>query len=130
MQVAELDGAFAWCEGRGRRERLNTMLLEELSPGDWVYATLGHAREILTPQRANEINLALDGLAAALQGETNLDSYFPSASTALIFPKEEFSTVGASPSTKLRTGLLAIAVCVSPASWLLQSAHGLLEYLV
>ena len=78
MQVAELDGAFAWCEGRGRRERLNTMLLEELSPGDWVYATLGQAREILSAQRADEINLALDGLAAALQGETNLDSYFPS----------------------------------------------------
>lgn len=80
MQVVELDGAFAWCEGRGRRERLNTMLLEEFSPGDWVYATLGQARETLSPQRAEEINLALDGLAAALQGETNLDAYFPSFS--------------------------------------------------
>ena len=66
MQVVEVDGAFAWCEGRGRRERLNALLLEELSPGDWVYATLGQAREILTPQRADEINLALDGLAAAI----------------------------------------------------------------
>jgi len=83
MQVAELDGAFAWCEGRGRRERLNTMLLEELTPGDWVYATLGQARETLTQQRAEEINLALDGLTAAMQGETNLDSYFPSFTAAV-----------------------------------------------
>ena len=88
MQVAELDGAFAWCESRGRRERLNIMLLEELSPGDWVYATLGQAREILTTQRADEINLALDGLAAALQGKTNLDSYFPLSSTASAIPLE------------------------------------------
>ena len=77
MQVIEVDGAFAWCEGRNRRERLNTLLLEEVVPGDWVYAVLGQAREIMTEQRAQEINLALDGLAAAMQGETNLDAYFP-----------------------------------------------------
>lgn len=77
MQVIEIDGAFAWCEGRGRRERLNTLLLEDVSPGDWVYAVLGQAREIMTAQHAAEINLALDGLAAAMQGEANLDSYFP-----------------------------------------------------
>ena len=77
MLVVEVDGAFAWCEGRGRRERLNTLWLGETLPGDWVYAVLGQAREKLTEQRVVEINLALDGLAAALQGETNLDAYFP-----------------------------------------------------
>lgn len=93
MQVVEVDGAFAWCEGRGRRERLNALLLDELSPGDWVYATLGHAREVLTAQRAGEINMALDGLAAALQGETDLDSYFPSfSSTASAKPLETEQT--------------------------------------
>jgi len=83
MQVVAVDGAFAWCEGRGRRERLNTLLLEEVFAGDWVYAVLGQAREKLTTDRVNEINLALDGLAAAMQGETDLDKYFP----ALISPK-------------------------------------------
>jgi hydrogenase assembly chaperone HypC/HupF len=77
MQVVEVDGAFAWCEGRGRRERLNTLLLENVSCGDWVYAVLGQAREIMTAQHAAEINLALDGLAAALRGETKLDAFFP-----------------------------------------------------
>ncbi len=77
MQVVEIDGAFAWCEGRGRRERLNTLLAGDVSPGDWVYAVLGHARERLARERAAELNLALDGLAAALQGESDLDAYFP-----------------------------------------------------
>ena len=81
MQVVEVEGPFAWCEGRGRRERLNTLLLEELAPGDWVYAVLGQAREKMTAQHAAEINLALDGLAAAMQGETALDAYFPGIST-------------------------------------------------
>lgn len=77
MQVVELDGAFAWCEGRGRRERLNILLLEQVHSGDWVYAVLGQAREVLTAQRVDEINLALDGLAAAMQGETDLQRFFP-----------------------------------------------------
>ena len=82
MQVIEADGPFAWCEGRGRRERLNTMLVGEVVRGDWVYAHLGQAREIMTPQHAHEINLALDGLAAVLRGETALDAYFPGAAVA------------------------------------------------
>ncbi len=88
MQVVEVNGAFAWCEGRGRSERLNAFLLEELLPGDWVYATLGQAREKITSQRADDINLALDGLAAALQGATNLDSYFPSHLTTSVQPND------------------------------------------
>jgi hydrogenase assembly chaperone HypC/HupF len=81
MQVVEFDGVFAWCEGRGRRERLNALFLEEISPGDWLYAVLGQAREKLTVQQAAEINLALDGIAAVLQGETDLDAYFPDFTT-------------------------------------------------
>ncbi len=81
MQVVEVDGAFAWCAGRGRRERLNILLLGETSPGDWVYAVHGQAREKLTALQAAEINLAFDGVAAALQGETNLDAYFPDFTT-------------------------------------------------
>jgi hydrogenase assembly chaperone HypC/HupF len=78
MQVIEVDGMFAWCEGRGRRERLNTIcLLGDVTAGDWLYAVLGQAREKLTPRQVTDINLALDGVAAALQGETDLDKYFP-----------------------------------------------------
>ncbi|MBI5007213.1 MAG: HypC/HybG/HupF family hydrogenase formation chaperone [Nitrosomonadales bacterium] len=82
MQVVEVDGAFAWCEGRGRRERLNTMLVGEVAPGDWLFAQLGQARERLTRQQAAEIELALDGVAAALRGEKDLAPYFPGITVA------------------------------------------------
>jgi hypothetical protein len=77
MQVSKVDSEFAWCEGRGRRERLNILWLETVLPGDWVYAVTGHAREKLTLSQVTEINLALDGVEAALQGATDLDAYFP-----------------------------------------------------
>jgi hypothetical protein len=85
MQVVELDaasgGAFAWCEGElgseRRRERLNILWLGDVVPGEWVYAVLGQARERLTPERAEEIRRALEGVQAALAGETQLDAYFP-----------------------------------------------------
>ncbi len=77
MQVSEVEGAFAWCVGRGRRERLNILWLEAVVPGDWVYAVLGQAREKLSPQQVTEINLALDGVEAALLGVRNLNAYFP-----------------------------------------------------
>lgn len=85
MQVVEIDaasgGAFAWCEGglggERRRERLNILWLGEVEIGEWVYAVLGQARERLTPQRADEIRRALEGVTAALAGETQLDGYFP-----------------------------------------------------
>jgi hydrogenase assembly chaperone HypC/HupF len=85
MQVLELDaasgGAFAWCEGglggERRRERLNILWLGDVVPGEWVYAVLGQARERLTPERAEEIRCALEGVQAALAGETQLDGFFP-----------------------------------------------------
>ncbi len=77
MQVSEVEGAFAWCEGRGRRERLNMLWLESIVAGDWVYAVTGQAREKLSAQQVTEINLALDGVEAALLGTTDLDAYFP-----------------------------------------------------
>ena len=76
MRVMETDGTFAWCEGRGRRERLNVLWLGAVLPGDWVYAVLGQAREVLGEQRARQIDAGLDALEAALQGQTELDPYF------------------------------------------------------
>jgi hydrogenase assembly chaperone HypC/HupF len=85
MQVIEIDpeggGAFAWCSGQRQgmlvRERINVLWVDGVSPGDWVYVVLGQAKEKLTPQRAEEIRLALAGVAAALAGKGDLDAYFP-----------------------------------------------------
>ncbi len=76
MQVVETEGFVAWCEGRGRRERLNMLLVGPQPAGAWVLAFLGSARELLTPEQAAQINDALDALEAALQGETDFSAYF------------------------------------------------------
>lgn len=76
MRVTESDGVFAWCEGRGRRERLNVLWVGAVSPGEWVYAVQGQARERLDEQRAQQIDAGLDALEAALDGQIDLDSYF------------------------------------------------------
>lgn len=85
MQVAEVDPAggraFAWCNGQRQgvlvRERINVLWVDGVAPGDWVYVVLGQAKEKLTPQRAEEIRLALAGVEAALAGKADLDDYFP-----------------------------------------------------
>ncbi len=78
MQVISCNEAEALCEGRGGRQRLNILLTGPQPPGTWVMAFLGTAREVITPQQAQEVNQALDALDAALRGDTaNLDAFFP-----------------------------------------------------
>lgn len=77
MQVVSGSEAAALCEGRGRRQNLNMLMVGSQPPGTWVLAFLGVAREVLTEQDAARINRALDALEAALQGATDMDAYFP-----------------------------------------------------
>lgn len=66
MQVTRLEPGHAWCEGRGERRRVNTALVGEVAPGDWLLVFLGDAREALDAQRAAEVNAALDLVLGAL----------------------------------------------------------------
>ena len=52
--------------------------------GTWVLNFLGSAREVLSEEDAVSIDKALDGLAAVMQGETDIDidSYFPSLASS------------------------------------------------
>lgn len=75
MKVIE-GGAIALCEGRGERRRLNMLMVGEQPPGTWVLAFLDSAREVLSAEDALRLDRALDGLQAALRGETDLDGYF------------------------------------------------------
>jgi len=68
MQVAEIDGVFAWCEGRNGRKRINTMLIGEVSPGDWLLTFLDSAREAIDAERAALVNSALDALERVAGG--------------------------------------------------------------
>ena len=69
MRVLEAWGEGALASGRGGVERVDTRLVGACAAGDWLLVFQGAAREILAPQRAAEIDAALDLLAASLAGD-------------------------------------------------------------
>ena len=78
MCVVSGEGLVAWCEGRGERRQLDLALVGAQPAGTWLVAFRDVARQVLTEDEARSLNLALDGLEAALRGETEgLDAYFP-----------------------------------------------------
>ena len=85
MQVIESDGRFALCEGRGERRRINTALVGEVVPGDWLLVFLDDAREPIDAARAAEVNAALDLVLGAMQGAdlaVDIDFTLPSQMNA------------------------------------------------
>lgn len=85
MQVIESDGRFALCEGRGERRRINTALVGEVVPGDWLLVFLDDAREPIDAARAAEVNAALDLVLGAMQGAdlaVDIDFALPSQMNA------------------------------------------------
>jgi hydrogenase expression/formation protein HypC len=75
MRVLDCADGMAECEGRGRRERLNAMLLGELRPGAWILAYQGSALRELTEDEVRHTNDALDALDAAMAGG-DVDRFF------------------------------------------------------
>ena len=85
MQVIEADGRFALCEGRGERRRINTALVGDVVPGDWLLVFLDDAREAIDAHRAAEVNAALDLVLGAMQGrgaDLDVDFALPSQMNA------------------------------------------------
>ena len=85
MQVIEADGRFALCEGRGERRRINTALVGDVAPGDWLLVFLDDARESIDAARAAEVNAALDLVLGAMQGAdlaVDIDFALPSQMNA------------------------------------------------
>lgn len=68
MQVSAVEPGHAVCEGRGERRRVNTALVGDVAPGDWLLVFLGDARERIDAERASEVNAALDLVLGAMQG--------------------------------------------------------------
>ncbi len=79
VQVIESAECMARCCGRNGEEQVNMMLIGAQPAGTWVLNFLGSAREVISEQDAVNINKALDGLTAIMQGETgiHIDDYFP-----------------------------------------------------
>lgn len=73
MQVIELlPPGWARVQGRGEVKRIDTALVGELALGDWVLVFIDGARERLSPERAAEVDAALDLVAQAMAGATEL----------------------------------------------------------
>jgi hydrogenase expression/formation protein HypC len=86
MQVIATEPGFAQGErARGDTRRIKTALVGDVVTGQWLLVFLDDAREVLTPERAAEVNATLDLLAAAMgagdAGDTHADAAFalPSA---------------------------------------------------
>jgi hydrogenase expression/formation protein HypC len=69
MQVIEGGDTSALCAGRGERRRVSLMLCGPQAPGSWLLVHIDTAVRALDAAEAGQIDRALDGLEAALNGE-------------------------------------------------------------
>jgi hydrogenase expression/formation protein HypC len=76
MQVVEIEGVFAICDSRNGRSRINTMLVGDVQPGQWLLTFLDAAREIIDAERAALVNAALDALSVVADGGSDFDACF------------------------------------------------------
>ena len=74
MQLSGCAGTYAIATGRGRSERIDLRLVDGCRDGDWVLVFQGAARERLDPERAAEIDAALDLLERGLAGDASADA--------------------------------------------------------
>jgi hydrogenase expression/formation protein HypC len=60
----------------GEQREVDTLLVGDQAPGNWLLVFLDSAREALSPQQARQITEALTALNLATQGETDLNHLF------------------------------------------------------
>ena len=75
MRVVEGDDLTAVCRRRGEAQRVSMLLVGEQPVGTHVLVHLGSAVRVLDPEEARLIDDALEGLAAAMEGQ-NVDALF------------------------------------------------------
>lgn len=69
MQVVSIYGMRALCRGAAGDAEIDTLLVGDVRPGDWVLTHLGAAREVIVEARARQVQEALDALNAVMRGE-------------------------------------------------------------
>jgi hydrogenase expression/formation protein HypC len=75
MRIVETDGVSALCERRGESRRVSVQLIEAPEVGASVLVFIDTAVRVLSEGEARQIDDALDGLVAALNGES-FDHFF------------------------------------------------------
>lgn len=78
MQVIAVEPGHAVCNGRGEARRVRTALVGHVTLHDWLLVFIDSAQEVITVERAQEINATLDLMQASLAGEA-----LPAAAFAL-----------------------------------------------
>ena len=68
MQVIAVEEGFAQVQGRGEFRRIKTALIGDCAVGDWLLTFIDDAREIISAERALEVNATLDLLQAVMDG--------------------------------------------------------------
>lgn len=74
MQVLEVLEGHVLAQGPQGPERVNTALVGDCMPGEWVLVFLGSARERLSPQRAAEVRAVLALVQDSLAGRYDPDA--------------------------------------------------------
>lgn len=67
MQVTSVGPGFAHVAGRDETRQIGTRLVGDCEPGQWLLVFLDDAREMITAERAAEVNATLDLLTAAME---------------------------------------------------------------
>jgi hydrogenase expression/formation protein HypC len=90
MQVIAVEEGFAQVHGRGEFRRIKTTLIGDCAVGEWLLTFIDDAREIISAERALEVNATLDllqavmdgGLSAGSNSDTEAGFALPSAMSA------------------------------------------------
>lgn len=84
MQVLSVRAGHARVAGRGEEREVETLLVGDVEPGDWLLVFIDSARERLSAERAAEVDATLDLLADALGGSAlgEIGFQLPSAMSA------------------------------------------------
>jgi hydrogenase expression/formation protein HypC len=69
MQVVEMRESHALCEADGKQELIDMMLIGDQPKGTWILNFLGAAREVMTPEFAEQTRQALSALGDVMGGD-------------------------------------------------------------
>lgn len=76
MQVVDVEGVYAWCDGRNGRQRISTLLVGEVAAGQWLLTFLDSAREVIDAEQAALVDSALDALDLIASGGDGFERCF------------------------------------------------------
>ncbi len=102
LQAVETWADGALVHGRGRAETVDTRLVGEVRPGDWLLVFNGAAREKLDAQRAAEIGAALDLLEAGLAGDLDAAAADPGFALPSAMSAEQLAALAGAPQGETR----------------------------